>query len=69
MDIKTLTRDEAQVFLEFLRLERKRHMDTVKKCDTWMLLWLSEQKRQWEEVEHIDGGIAEVNKKFGLEEK
>ena len=69
VDIKALTRTEAQVFLGFLYLERERHIKTAEKCNTWAELWLSEAQRQQEEVEHIDNGIAKVNKKFGLEEK
>ena len=69
VDIKTLTETEAKVFLGFLWLERERHIKTAEKCNTWCELWLSEAHRQLEEVEHIDSGIEEVNKKFGWEEK
>ena len=69
VDIKTLTKGEAEVFLGFLLLERERHLETALKCDTWEKLWHSEAKRQMEEVVHIDGGIEKVNKRFGLEEK
>ena len=69
VDIKSLTVDEADVFLEFLLLERERHLLTAKRCTAWCDLWHSEACRQVEEVKHIDRGIEEVNKKFGLEEK
>ena len=69
VDIKSLTLSEAQVFLGFLYLERERHLRTAERCNVWCELWHSEFKRQMEEVEHIDGGIEEVNKKFRLEEK
>ncbi len=39
------------------------------RCSTWDMLWNSELMRQLEEVEHIDGGIEEVNKKFGWGDK
>ena len=42
VDIKALTRTEAQVFLGFLYLERERHIKTAEKCNTWAELWLSE---------------------------
>ena len=44
-------------------------MRTVIMCTDWAQLWISEFKRQMEEVEHIDRGIEQVNKKFGLGEK
>ena len=69
VDIKSLTETEAKIFLEFLRYERRRHAITANKCATWADLFDSEHARQGEEVEHIDRGIAEVNKKFGWEEK
>lgn len=68
VDIKTLTRAEAQIFWGFLWLERERHIKTAERCNTWAELWVSEAQRQMEEVEHIDGGIDEINKKFKLEE-
>lgn len=67
--IKSLTKEEAQVFLGFLYLERERHIKTLAQCIAWGELWHSESKRQLEEVQHIDGGIDEVEKKFGWENK
>lgn len=69
VDIKSLTGDEACIFLTFLEIERARHLKTAVQCDTWEKLWHSEARRQMEEVLHIDRGIAEVNKKFGWGEK
>ena len=69
VDIPSLTKIEAQVFLGFLLLERERHLETALKCDTWEELWHSEARRQMEEVVHIDQGIEQVNKKFGLGDK
>ena len=69
VDIPSLTEDEAYVFLGFLEIERARHKKTADGCADWCELWDSELKRQIGEVKHIDRGIAEVNKKFGWEEK
>ena len=69
VDIPKLTLDEAHVFIGFLWLGRERHIKTTERCNTWAELWLSEAERQVEEVKHIDRGIAEVKKKFGLEGK
>ncbi len=69
VDISSLTKSEVPVFLGFLELERERHMRTVEMCGAWVDLWGSEFKRQLGEVDHIDKGIEEVNKRFGLEEK
>ena len=69
VDIKSLTRLEAQVFLGFLYLERERHLKTAEKCNAWCELWHSELVRQMDEVKHIDRGIEGVNEKFGLEDK
>ena len=69
VDIKSLTEKEAIVFIEFLGYERRRHLHTAETCSARATLWASEAERQIEEVEHIDRGIAEVNKKFGWEEK
>ena len=69
VDIKSLTESEARIFIRFLWLERKRHIKAADRCSVWDMLWNSEIMRQLEEVEHIDGGIEEVNKKFGWEEK
>ena len=69
VDIKSLTFSEAQVFMGFLWLERERHIKAAERCNTWAELWLSEAERQCEEIEHIDRGLAEVKKKFGLEVK
>jgi len=67
VDIESLTKDEARIFLAFLWLERERHTQTARRCNTWAELWVSEAQRQMEGVEHIDGGIEEVEKKFKLE--
>ena len=69
VDIPKLTLAEVPVFLDFLALERVLHMKNVEMCGAWIALWGSEFKRQLEEVENIDRGIEQVNKKFGLEEK
>ena len=69
VDISSLTKSEVPVFLDFLELERERHMRTVEMCGNWVELWGSEFKRQLDEVDHIDKGIEKVNKKFGLEGK
>ena len=62
VDIPRLTLDEVPVFLDFLALERVRHMKTVEMCGAWIELWHSEFKRQLEEVEHIDRGLEEVRR-------
>ena len=69
VDIPKLTLDGAHVFIGFLWLERERHIKAAERCNVWCQLWGSEFVRQLEEVKHIDRGIAEVNKKFGLEGK
>ncbi len=69
VDIKTLTKIEGEEFRDFLQKERERHIETAIRCSVRSELWLSELKRQNEEVEHIDGGIEEVNKKFGWGDK
>lgn len=48
-------------------MERERHIKAAKRCNTWAELWVSEAQRQAEEIEHIDGGVEEVKKKFKLE--
>ncbi len=67
VDIESLTRPEAYMFLEFLSMERDRHLATALGCSTRAALWQSEHLRQLEEVKHIDGGIEEVKKRFGIE--
>ena len=67
VDIKSLTEKEAQVFLEFLASERRRHLRTAETCGAREELWHSELVRQVDEVKHIDEGIKQVNKKFGWE--
>ena len=57
----------AGVFLDFLLLERRRHMATIAMCETFIELWGSELKRQVEEVQHIDNGIKQIKEKFGYE--
>ena len=69
VDIKSLTKIEAEEFSVFLKVEKERHQETAFRCSVRVVLWGSELDRQIEEVAHIDRGIAEVNKKFGWGKK
>ena len=69
VDIPNLTLLEVPVFINFLTLERARHIETAEMCLAWIELWQSELKRQKEEVEHIDRGAEEVRVKFKMEKK
>ena len=63
--METLNDIQAGVYLNFLLLERIRHMSTVEMCGAWIDFWHSEFERQCEEVKKIDERIKQVKEKFG----
>jgi len=63
--IESLTESEASVYICFLELERIRHAETAKMCETWVTLWLSEMARQIKELEGIDERLDKVKKRLG----
>jgi len=63
--IESLNESEAGVYICFLELERIRHIETAKMCNTWVALWLSEMNRQTKEIESIDERLDKVKKRLG----
>lgn len=62
--IRTLNDTTADVYLEFLLLEKRRHQDTLEMCGAWIELWHSEFQRQLNDVWKIDERIREVKERF-----
>ena len=64
VDIKTLSKTEAEVFVEFLILEFNRHNTAIEQANAFVLFWESAKERHKEDRERADALIERVEKEI-----